>query len=75
MLFVLYLKEYTWLLGFSIIESQKNDDNTIIASQIITVFMTNRIIAQPYMERGSACLLACMHAYHVVIEPSWAVWA
>ena len=33
----MYLKEYTRLLRFSIIESQKNGDDTIIASQIITV--------------------------------------
>ena len=42
-----HLKEYTRLLWFSIIENQKNGDDTIIASQIITIFTINWIIAHP----------------------------
>ena len=41
MLFVLYLKEYTRLLQCSIIENQTNGDDTVIASQIITIFTIN----------------------------------
>ena len=37
----LYLKEYTRLLRFSIIANQKNVADTIIASQIITIFTIN----------------------------------
>ena len=38
---MLFLKEYARLLRFSIIENQKNGDDTIIAGQIITIFMNN----------------------------------
>ena len=48
MLFVLYLKEYTRLLRCSIIENQKNGDDTVITSQIIMIFTINWIIAHPY---------------------------
>ena len=41
MLFVLYLKEYARLLRCWIIENQKNGDDTVIASQIITIFTIN----------------------------------
>ena len=48
--FMLYLKEYTRLLRFLIIENQKNGDNTMIAGQIIMIFTINWIIAHPYFE-------------------------
>ena len=40
--------EYIWLLQFSIIESQNNGDDTIIAGQVIMIFMINWIIVHPY---------------------------
>ena len=48
MLFVYFnLKEYTQLLQCSIIENQKNGDDSVIASQIITIFTINWIISHP----------------------------
>ena len=38
---------YTITAFFSIINNQKNGDDTIIAGQIITIFMINWIIAHP----------------------------
>ena len=39
--FMLFVKEGTRLLQFSIIENQQSGDNTIIAGQIITIFTIN----------------------------------
>ena len=55
------------IIAILIIEKQKNGDDTIITSQIITIFTINWIIAYPYSiaaeEHVVKAMRICRHGY------------